>query len=165
MKEENIFVEVSLKFEEAIFGKNITCEVQNKKFEVKVPAGIYDGQKLKIKNGVGEGKNILISVKVEAHQIFQRKGNDIYCEVEISSLRAKSGGKIKIPTIYGEKNLKLPANVSDGKIYKIKGVGIKNFCEEIIGDEYVKIKINKNLDEAEKTVQQNFFDRLRKFLK
>lgn len=119
----------------------------NKTLTLHIPAGVDDGMELKVK---GEGEkgtkggsagDLFVRLKVKAHQIFKREGKDIYVEMPISIVQAALGDKIKVPTLKGEEELKIPEGTQSGAIFVLKGKGIKSLNSNSYGDEYVKITV------------------------
>jgi molecular chaperone DnaJ len=119
-----------------------------RKLEVKIPAGIEHGSRLRV---TGEGEagqggasrgDLYIHVFVKKHKTFERRGQDVYCEVLIPYTVAVLGGEVEAPTITGTTRLEIPAGTPAGKIIKIKGEGVAVFgMPERRGDEYVKVDI------------------------
>jgi len=120
-----------------------------KKIKIKIPEGIKDGTKIKIKN---QGHNrphqdlrgdLYVIFKVEESGKYKRQGDDIYCTVKIKQEMAGDGGKIKVTTPHLDEKLlvKIPAGIKPGTLLKIKGKGAKNIKSNKYGDFYVKIDI------------------------
>jgi DnaJ-class molecular chaperone len=113
--------------------------------EVTVPAGLRDGQILRLQGqgepGVGGGPpgDALIEIHVKPHPYFRREGNDIHVEVPVSLGEAVLGGKITVPTIGGPVNLTVPKHSDSGRILRLKGRGIAAGGKH--GDQYVTLKI------------------------
>lgn len=131
--------------EAALGGEKIITLPTGKKLQVKIPAGIEDGKKLKFKGlgspGVGSGTpgDAYIQVSINPLPGFTRVENDIHSEVPISFFEALHGAEIEIPTIDGHVMLKVPAGVSSGSKLRIKhkGAGAK----EARGNQIVTLKI------------------------
>ncbi len=134
------------------------------KIEVNIPAGISNGQQIRVK-GYGEhgergGDNgdLFIEVGVDRHEIFERDGNDIYMTLPISIVDAMLGAVIEVPTVYGKADLKIPAGIQTNVTLRMRGKGIKkgSYC----GDQYVNIaiKIPTKLTEEQKELIKKFGD-------
>lgn len=113
--------------------------------DVKIPAGIPDGKKFRLKgkgepglNG-GEPGDLIVQVKVQEDPVFTREGNDITCTITIPYLDAVLGSKADVPTLNGEVLLTIPAGVQPGQKLRLKGKGIT--WQNQTGDEYVAFKI------------------------
>lgn len=129
-----------------------------KTVDVKVPAGIDDGQMLKmrgegnapIRDGINGDLNIRISVA--PHKILVRKGNDIYLDLYIPFTQALLGAKVEIPTLKGPYTLTIPELTPSGTVMRLKNKGVKILNRESYGDMLVSIKAEppKSLDKSTK---------------
>ncbi|MBM3253158.1 MAG: molecular chaperone DnaJ [Candidatus Omnitrophica bacterium] len=104
----------------------------DRRLQIKVPAGVDIGMRLKI-SGEGEAGtrggprgNLYILINVKPHEIFQRDALDLFCEVPISFPQAALGAEIDVPTLDGKVSLKIPEGTQSGKIFRLKGRGIQN---------------------------------------
>lgn len=119
-----------------------------RKLQVKIPPGIDHGSRLRV---TGEGEagqagaargDLYIHVLVKKHKVFERQGQDIYCQALIPYTVAVLGGEVEVPTLTGVTALKISAGTPSGKILKIKGEGVPHFgAGDHRGDEYVKVDI------------------------
>ncbi|MBQ7789394.1 MAG: molecular chaperone DnaJ [Clostridia bacterium] len=136
----------------------------NKKLEVTIPAGIDDGQRIALRSQGNEGKNggypgdLIIQVSVRPHQIFERDGNDLYCDVPITFAEAALGASIKIPTLDGEIEYKIPEGTQTGTIFTIKQKGIVSLNSKNKGNLYVKavVETPRNLTKEQKEILRSF---------
>lgn len=128
------------------------------KLKVKVPAGINDGESIRLSGqgeaglkGAGTG-DLYLRVKVEKHKIFARQGYDIHTEEEISVKQAILGDKIEVKTIYGDLTLKIPEGTQSGTIFKLKEKGITKLHNKGVGDHYIRVivKIPTGLNRKQK---------------
>lgn len=130
----------------------------NVKIKVNIPAGISDGAIIPIRSkgnaGVNGGPNgdLYIIVSVEEHEVFKRRGNDIYYELPISYTTAALGNEIDIPTLDGTMKFTIPSGTQNDTKFKIKSKGIKDVRTKIPGDLYfiTKIIVPKKLSNEEK---------------
>ena len=113
---------------------------RNKTLSVKIPAGVDDGDRIRL-TGEGEaGANggpagdLYVVVQLASHAVFQRDGNDLHCEVPISFTKAALGGEIEIPTLEGYAKIKVSAETQTGKIFRLRGKGIKGVRSNNHGD-------------------------------
>ena len=120
---------------------------RKKDIDVKVPAGINNGQQI-ISKGNGErgangGPNgdLIIEVNIKPHPIFQREGNDIHIELPLEYADAVLGTKLVVPTAYGEVEVTIPSGTQPNQTLKLRGQGVKESRTGRIGDEYVHIKL------------------------
>ena len=140
----------------------------NKKLEVTIPAGIDEGQRIALRGQGNEGRNggpagdLIIQVSVRPHAIFERDGNDIYCEVPVTFAEAALGAKIKIPTLEGEMEYDIPEGTQTGTVFTIKQKGINALNSRSKGNLYVKVVIEtpKSLNAEQKKLLRAFADSL-----
>jgi DnaJ-class molecular chaperone len=125
----DVTANTTITLEEA--AKGTTRRVQlptGKELEVKVPAGLTDGQTIRLKGqGLampgGNAGDVLITVSIAPHHLFERDGNDLRIELPITLDEAVLGGKVRVPTIDGAVELSIPANTSSGRTFRLKGKG------------------------------------------
>jgi len=118
---------------------------KSKKLSVKVPAGVDTGDRIRL-NGEGEAGlhggsagDLYVEVQVKSHPIFVRKGNDLYCDVPISFVMATLGGQLDVPTLVGKVKLKIPAETQTGKVFRLRGKGVKSVRSIATGDILVRL--------------------------
>ena len=137
---------------------------KRKKIQVKVPAGIDDGQQLRV-SGQGEpGVNggpagdLYVVFHVRDHEFFERDGDDIYCEMPITFAQAALGDEIEVPTLHGKVKLKVPAGTQTGTRFRLKGKGISNVRGYGQGDQHVVVLVvtPKKLTEKQKQLLREF---------
>ena len=114
---------------------------------VKIPAGVDTGSLLKLR-GEGEGGSLggpsgdlYVALQVKEHPIFARDGSEVICELPISFLQAALGAEIEVPTLGGKVKLKIPAGVQSGRIFRLKGKGIKDVHSYHQGDQHVRVLV------------------------
>ncbi|MBN1298218.1 MAG: J domain-containing protein [Actinobacteria bacterium] len=161
-------LEITLR--EAYFGtqRAISLQKDNKvrTVNVKIPKGIKDGGRVRVKGeggaGIkgGESGDLYFAVKVVGHHFFTVKDSDLYCEIPVTVKEALIGAKIDIPTFEGKVSMKLPENTQTGKTLRLKGKGMPKVRGEGNGDLYVKIKvvIPSKLSEEQKKAFMKFAD-------
>jgi molecular chaperone DnaJ len=164
---------------------------KTKTLSVKIPAGVDSGDRIRL-SGEGEAGemgapagDLYVQVHVREHKIFQRDGNNLYCEVPISFTRAALGGDIEVPTLDGKLKLKVPAETQTGKLFRLRGKGVQSVRSGAAGDLICKVVIETpvNLSERQQQLlqeldnsmgsgaeaaryrpkEQGFFDGVRKF--
>jgi curved DNA-binding protein len=159
-KGKNYEATLSISLEDAHGGAEKEFIVDGRKIRIKITPGIEDGKKLRLKNqgsdGIagGEKGDLYITIQVDNHALFERKGNDLYCNLEIDLYTAMLGGKKIVKTLDGKTiNLNIPAETDSGTALRIKGMGM-NYPnnENMRGDLYVKmnVKLPKHLSAKEK---------------
>lgn len=164
---------------------------RTKTLSVKIPAGVDTGDRIRL-NGEGEAGemgapagDLYVQVHVREHPIFARDGNNLYCEVPLSFTRAALGGEIEVPTLEGKVKLKVPAETQTGKLFRLRGKGVKSVRSGAVGDLICKVVIETpvNLSESQRNLlneleesmgtgeeagkyrpkEKGFFDGVRKF--
>jgi len=131
----------------------------HKTLSVKIPPGVDNEDRIRL-NGEGEAGicngqtgNLYVEINVNAHDVFSRDGSDLYCEIPISFATASLGGEIKVPTLSGYINLKIPESTQAGKIFRLRGKGIKMLRSRNIGDllcrTIIETPINLTFDQKE----------------
>ena len=113
---------------------------QHKTLSVKIPSGVDEGDRIRL-SGEGEaGVNggppgdLYVVIHLKAHAVFQREQNDLHCEMPISFTTAALGGDIEIPTLEGYAKIKIPAETQSGKVFRLRGKGIKGVRSSTHGD-------------------------------
>jgi DnaJ-class molecular chaperone len=132
-----------------------------KEIEVKIPAGIADGQQIRLKgqgwpSAHGKPGDALITVNVAPHPLFKPDGADLRLELPITLYEAVLGGKVRVPTLDGAVELALPPNTNSGRTFRLKGKGLKRKSGQ--GDllATVRIMLPDSGDEALKTLMQTW---------
>jgi DnaJ-class molecular chaperone len=102
-----------------------------KEIEVKIPAGITDGQQIRLKgqgwpSANGKPGDALITVNVAPHPLFKPEGSDLRLDLPITLDEAVLGGKVRVPTLEGAVELAIPANTNSGRTFRLKGKGLKS---------------------------------------
>lgn len=137
---------------------------KRRKINVKIPAGIDDGQQLRVAGqgepGINGGPpgDLYIVFRVRPHEFFQRDGDDIYCEMPITFAQAALGDEIEVPTVHGKVRLKVPAGTQTGTKFRLRDKGVPNVRGNGIGDQHVIIRVvtPTNLTERQKQLLQEF---------
>jgi len=121
--------------------------LKERSIEVKVPAGVEDGTRIRYPeqgeaglNG-GPSGDLYIVLHVKKHPFFERDGQDLHCEVPISFPQAAIGALIKVPTLHGEHALKVPEGTQSGDVFRIKGKGVPNLNGGGKGDLLITIRV------------------------
>ena len=135
-----------------------------KKLEVNIPAGIDEGQKIALRGEGSAGKNggpsgdLIIGINVRPHPIFERDGNDIYCEIPVTFVDAALGAEIDIPTLEGKQKYDIPEGTQNGTTFTLRGKGITRVNTKSRGDLYLSIivEVPKNLNSEQKELLRKF---------
>jgi DnaJ-class molecular chaperone len=128
--------EVSIPFLAAAVGGPITLRLDGRELEVKVPAGVEEGKKLRLGGQGPGGADLLVKLHIQPHPYFRREGNDIFLDVPLSLAEAVLGTRVDVPTLEGTKlTVKVPPGTSSGARLRLRGKGIRG------GDQYIEIKV------------------------
>jgi molecular chaperone DnaJ len=120
---------------------------KSERINVKIPAGVDNGSKVRMAGMGGTGErggpagDVYIITKIRPHGYFERKGDNLYSEANVTVKEAVLGDKIEIPTVDGMVSLTLPPGVQTGQQLKLKGKGVPHFGGGGVGDHYVTIKV------------------------
>src|SRR4051812_23629793 len=158
---EGFSAQVTGKFQEAAKGGTRRVALQNgEQIDVKIPAGVRDGQVVRVKGRGGAGRggaangDILLTVSVAPHSWMKRDGNDIRMDLPVSLKEAVLGGKVPVPTLTGAVTLSIPANANTGTTLRLKGKGIAAHGSAPAGDLYVRLVVT--LPEGPDEALKNF---------
>jgi len=158
------------------------------KIRLRIPAGVESGSRLR---SVGNGEaglrggppgDLYVVLHVKPHEIFQREGDDLYCEVPISMVQAALGGEIEVPTLDGKATIKIPPGTQPGTMFRLKGKGVKNVQGYGQGDLHVRINVEiparltptqraklqefaALCDESTHPIRQSFFEKAKKLFR
>ena len=133
---------------------------------LKVPPGVDTGARLR-SSGNGEAGlrsgpsgDLYVVLHVKAHELFQRDGDDLLCEVPISVAQAALGAEIEVPTLNGKAAVKIPAGTQNGATFRLKGKGVKNVQGYGWGDLHVRVSVEvpSRLNAAQRAKLQEFAD-------
>ena len=136
----------------------------NKTLSVKIPAGIDNGDRIRHSGGGEPGVNggpsgdLYVQISIKEHAVFQRDHDDLHCEMPISFATAALGGEIGIPTLDGAAKIKIPAETQSGKVFRIRGKGIKGLRSQGPGDLmcHVALETPVNLTAKQKELLREF---------
>ncbi|MBM3408838.1 MAG: molecular chaperone DnaJ [Betaproteobacteria bacterium] len=137
---------------------------RNKTLEVKIPAGIDDGMRIRSAGNGEPGINggppgdLYVEIRVREHEVFKRDGDDLHCEVPISLVTAALGGKVQIPTLGGKAEIDVPEGTQSGKQFRLRGKGIKGIRSSYPGDLYAHLVLETpvRLTDAQKDLLRQF---------
>ncbi len=114
---------------------------------VKVPPGVDDGDRIRL-SGEGEaGRNggppgdLYVEIRVNPHRIFEREGSNLSCEVPVSIATAALGGEVELPTLDGHVALKIPAGTQSGKVFRLRGKGVRTVRDARQGDLFAQVAV------------------------
>ncbi len=129
---------------------------------VTIPAGINNGAQLRIpqegEKGVEGRGNLYLTIQVQPHSHFERRGNDLITQITIPLTIAVLGGEVSVPTLAGNVSMKVPSGTQNGTHFRLKGKGIASLNQKIKGDELVKVtvEIPKTLSPEQRKIMEAF---------
>ncbi|MBU0752110.1 MAG: molecular chaperone DnaJ [Gammaproteobacteria bacterium] len=137
---------------------------QHKTLSVKIPAGVDEGDRIRLSSegepGVNGGPSgdLYVQIHLKPHAVFQRDHDDLHCEMPVSFTNAALGGEIEIPTLDGVAKLKVPAETQTGKVFRLRGKGIKGVRSIGHGDLlcHVVVETPVNLTDRQKELLRDF---------
>lgn len=115
--------------------------------QIRIPAGIDNGARVRIRGEGHAGErgapygDLYIDVHIKPHELFERRGTDIFCEVRVEFVQAALGDSIEVPTLNGTHNINIPPGTQPGETFKLTGKGIPDMNSGVPGDEYVVIRV------------------------
>ena len=135
-----------------------------KTLQVKIPAGVDNGDRIRL---AGEGEagpagsppgDLYVDVRVREHEIFKREGDDLHCEVPIRISQAALGDTIRVPTLDGEVELRIPAETQTGKLFRLRDKGVKSVRSRRPGDLYCQVVVETpvNLTAQQRELLEQF---------
>lgn len=141
----------------------------HKILSVSIPAGVDTGDRIRLQ---GEGEagelgapkgDLYVRIHVKKHAVFQREGNNLYCQIPLGFAMAALGGSLDVPTLGGKANLKIPAGTQSGQRFKLSGKGVKSVRSSVMGDLVVQVHIETpvKLTERQKALLEEFDASLR----
>lgn len=130
---------------------------RKRKLDVNIPAGVRDGSRIRVGGQGGGGAaggargDLFLRVRVGAHPFWERKEDDLHCEVPITFAEAALGAEISVPTRNGNVSMKIPSGTQSGQTFRLSGLGAPRVKVGGNGDQYVKVKVvvPRNLSEPE----------------
>lgn len=137
---------------------------RQKTIEITIPAGIDDEQVLNVSGRGNAGSNggpsgdLHVYISVRPHAIFQRRGNDVWCEMPITFTQAALGADVTVPTLDGKVSYHIHEGTQPGDVFKLKGRGIQSLHGRGRGDQYVQVTVEvpKNLSKKQKEILSEF---------
>jgi len=141
---------------------------EHKTLSAKIPAGVDTGDRIRL-SGEGEAGeqggpagDLYIHISVKEHPIFVREDSNLYCEVPLNITTAALGGEMEVPTLDGRVKLKIPSETQTGKMFRVRGKGVKPVRGGAIGDLFCKVVVETpvNLNSDQKELLKQFEDSL-----
>ena len=136
---------VTVPFATAILGGKHNVSVQGESFDIKIPAGIKDGEKMRVKGKgqsmQGQRGNLILNIKIATTPDYERDGDNLVKTFDVPLYAALFGDKIAIETLEKEINLKVPQNTKNGQRFRVKEMGAMNRKTKQKGDLYLRANI------------------------
>ncbi len=137
---------------------------KTRKENINIPAGIADDQRISVGGlgnaGINNGPagDLYITVNVRPHPIFERRGDDVWCELPLTFIQACLGAEVVVPTLDGKVSYTVHEGTQPGDVFKLKGKGIPRLNGRGVGDQFVKVTIEvpKNLTKKQKEILKEF---------
>ena len=137
---------------------------EDKSLSVKIPAGVDNGDRIRL---AGEGEagppgtpsgDLYVEVRVRPHDIFERDGDDLHCDVPIRISQAALGDVTRVPTLGGEVELRIPAETQTGRVFRLRDKGVKSVRSRAPGDLYCKVVVETpvNLTGEQRQILEQF---------
>lgn len=164
VKGEDIEAQIEVTLDEAFDGATKTFSINTgrgeapKRFDVKIPAGVNDGSRIRLS---GEGSpgpsgikgDLYLNVKMIVHPQFERKGDDLYIDTPVPFTTAALGGEIHVQTLKSKITMKIPSGTQSGQTFRLGGQGMNKLGNKGRGDLYAKVKITVPKTLTEKQTQ------------
>jgi molecular chaperone DnaJ len=143
---------------------------RQKTLEVKIPAGINEGMRIRSSGNGEPGSNggppgdLYIEIRIKPHEIFERDGDDLHCKVPVGVTTAALGGTIEVPTLGTKAEIELPEGTQHGKTFRLRGKGVKGLRSSYPGDLYVHITVETpvKLTDAQRKLLRELDESFRK---
>ena len=133
---EEVETEVSVPFAVAALGGNVALQIDGRELSVKIPAGVDEGQALRLHGQAPGGGDLRLKLHIQPHPSFRRHGKDLILDVPLSVAEAVLGTTVEVPTLDGARlSVKIPPGTSSGSRLRLRGRGIAG------GDQYIEAKI------------------------
>jgi molecular chaperone DnaJ len=159
---------------------------RNSRIKIRIPAGVDDGTRLR-SSGNGDGGvrggtagDLYVFLHVREHDVFERDGNDLHCEVPLPFSTAALGGELQVPTLEGQSSIRIPAGTQGGTVFRLRERGIKDLSGGRKGDLHVRVQVevptrlnadqiaklrafSESIGEHNSPVQGSFLEKARRF--
>ncbi len=156
-KGRDVESEIEVTLEEAYKGATRAFTINGRRVEVKIPAGVKDGSRIRLAGqgepGQGSEKgDLFLVVKMRPNPAYERKDSDLYTDVAVPYTLAALGGEVQVQTLGGRVTMKVPPGTSSGQAFRLAGMGMSHLRGGGKGDLYARVKITvpKTLTEREK---------------
>lgn len=154
---------IEITLEEAFQGTQRILSIDGRRIEVKIPAGVRQGSRVRVAGEGSPGANgapagdLFLVVQVQPHPVFERSGDDLQCDVPVSLITAVLGGEVTVPTLTGKASLRIPAGTQPGQTFRLRGQGMPHLRDpEKRGNLLVKaqVRLPKHLGDRERQLYE-----------
>ena len=140
-----------------------------KTLAVQVPAGVDDGDRIRLAREGEAGRNggpsgdLYVDISVKPHPIFERDGQNLRCDVPVSFAAAVLGSSVEVPTLHGQVVLKIPPETQSGKVFRLRGQGVRSVRSSGVGDLFCRVQIETpvKLTDEQRELLERFDQSLR----
>jgi len=160
-KGQDLQTETTISFRDSIFGREINLRINDQTITTRVPAGVKDGAKIKLKGRGSPGQagpgDLFIIIHVTKHPVFTRDGNNLSMALPVTFTEASLGADISVPTLNGEDvTVRLAAGTQNGKVLRVKGRGVTKDFQT--GDLLITVEVHvpQRLDSKARSALENF---------
>jgi molecular chaperone DnaJ len=160
---DDLTAEMQLSFHDAISGSTRQITVNGQNVKVKIPKGVSDGTRIRVRGRGGPGRNggsagdLYVTVRVADHPVFGRRGKNLTIDVPITFVEAALGAEIDVPTLEGKVRLKIPAGTQSGRTLRVRNHGVED-AKGSRGDLLVTVSVTvpEQLSDEAKELLQKF---------
>jgi curved DNA-binding protein len=154
-----IEADADVTLEEVMTGTKRLLDIDGRRLEVNIPAGVADGQRIRFSK-VAAGNDAYIKVRVQPHPIFSRDGANLNRELPLTLREALLGAEVPVRTLSGRVMLRIPPETQNGRAFRLTGQGLPHFRKEGRGDLYVRVRVllPSNLSDEAKQAAEQFLD-------
>jgi curved DNA-binding protein len=170
-QEPNLDIEssVTIPFSTAILGGSHSVSINGERFDIKIPAGVKSGEKMRVKGKGhaqgGRAGDLFLKITVAPSPEYEREGDDLVKTIDVPLYAALFGDKVSVQTLEKEIKLKIPKNTKNGQRFRVKGMGVMNRKTKTRGDLYLKANIIlPNVDELDSDLVEIMKEKLPKTL-
>ncbi|MFQ5612709.1 MAG: J domain-containing protein [Anaerolineae bacterium] len=159
---------VEITLEEAYHGTTRIVRLNGQRLEVKIPAGVKTGTKIRVRSkgpslpDVEWSGDLYLKVEIQPHDIFERDGDDLYCDLTVDLYDAILGGEVYVPTLSGNLRLRLPSVTQNGRVFRLKGQGMPRLnADQQWGNLFARVLVSLPEDLTDEEL--DLFERLQEF--
>jgi DnaJ-class molecular chaperone len=154
-----IEADADVTLEEVMTGTKRLLDIDGRRLEVNIPAGVADGQRIRFSK-VASGNDAFIKVKVQPHIVFTRDGANLTRELPLTLREALLGGEVPVKTLTGRVMLRIPPETQNGRTFRLTGQGLPRFRRDGRGDLYARVRVvlPSGLSDEAKQAAETFLD-------